>query len=79
VTLKKIRRALSLMQEFGRRVDTVLADDPDGHFIVGTAATGALRRTSMELTWALADPAEAWVPRGRFRLYMPSTQPGDGA
>jgi hypothetical protein len=55
VTLAKIRRALSLMQEFWRRVDTALADDPDGHFIVGTKATGALRRTSMELTRALAD------------------------
>ena len=55
MNLAKIRRALSLMQEFGRRVDTALADDPDGHFIGGTAATGALRRTSMELTRALAE------------------------
>jgi predicted thioesterase len=34
----------------------VLSEEQDGYFILGTkAATGALRRTSMELTRALAD------------------------
>ena len=60
MNLEKIRRVLRLAQEFGSRATRVLddIDANDGHFFVGTKATGALRRTSVELTRTLADLGE---------------------
>jgi hypothetical protein len=56
MNLEKIGRVKSLIRQFESRAaevhDQVLSD---GDLIVGTAATGALRRTSMELRRALAD------------------------
>jgi hypothetical protein len=56
LNLEKINRVLKLSREFGERQFAVKSEtDEHGYFITGTAATGALRRTSMELTRALAD------------------------
>jgi hypothetical protein len=56
MNLGKISRVNRLIRQFQRRAEE-LADQAaeDGFTIVGTKATGALRRTSMELTRALAD------------------------
>ena len=55
MNLAKISRVICLAQEIIRRAETVETEDPEGYFIGGTKATEALRRTSMELTRALAD------------------------
>jgi hypothetical protein len=59
----KISRVINLANELIARADIVLSEEEDGYFILGTkAATGALRRTSMELTRALADLATNTTP-----------------
>jgi hypothetical protein len=55
VNLKKIKRGIDLSQEFRERAGQVETDADNRWLILGTAATGALRRTSIELTRALAD------------------------
>ena len=57
MNLDKLATVLGLTEELNHRANVVLADTERGNDwpIVGTAATGALRRTSMELTRALAD------------------------
>jgi hypothetical protein len=56
MNLAKITRVKALVGQFEARVAAVQEEaGVDGFFIVGTATTGALRRTSMELTRALAD------------------------
>jgi hypothetical protein len=57
MNLDKLVHVLALTEELNDRANVVLADAERGDDwpIVGTAATGALRRTSMELTRALAD------------------------
>jgi hypothetical protein len=54
---RTISRVVKRANELIARSDTALADTEShtGYIIVGTKATGALRRTSMELTRALAD------------------------
>jgi hypothetical protein len=54
--LDKITRVKRLIRLFESRAAAVFDQaEADGSCIVGTAATGALRRTSMELRRALAD------------------------
>ena len=56
MNLEKITRVKRLIRLFESRAAAVFDQaEADGSFIVGTAATGALRRTSMELTRALAE------------------------
>ena len=57
MNLEKLAAVLGLTEELNHRANVVLADAERGDDwpIVGTAATGALRRTSMELTKALAN------------------------
>jgi hypothetical protein len=55
VNTQVIERVISLANEVVDRAHEALYSDPEGDFIVGTKATGALRGTSMELTRALAD------------------------
>jgi hypothetical protein len=55
MTLDKIDRVITLARQFESRAREAKASQTELGFIVGTAATGALRRTSMELTRALAD------------------------
>jgi hypothetical protein len=89
LTLEKIRRVLRLAQEFGNRATLVLddMDANDGHFFVGTKASGALRRTSMELTRALADlrrrgmgpvSITSTLPLSRAILRQPIARDGRG-
>ena len=89
MTLEKIRRVLRLAQEFGNRATLVLddMDANDGHFFVGTKASGALRRTSMELTRALADlrrrgmgpvSITSTLPLSRAILRQPIARDGRG-
>jgi hypothetical protein len=49
---EKIHRVVFLIREFLDRTDLLLNDE---YPIVGTKESGALRRTSMELTRALSD------------------------
>jgi hypothetical protein len=72
MNLEKITRVKRLIRLFESRAAAVFDQaEADGSFIVGTAATGALRRTSMELTRALADLRRPGaVPRPpRSRLF----------
>jgi hypothetical protein len=62
VNVEKITRVMDLAEKVTNRAHTVLADAPEGFFIVGTKATGALRRISMELT-STRRPAEAQAGR----------------
>jgi hypothetical protein len=56
LNFEKISRVITLATELITRAEHVETEaEADGSFISGTAATGALRRTSMELTRALAD------------------------
>jgi hypothetical protein len=55
LNLEKIGRVLGLVRQFQIRAGEITSDAENEHLIVGTAATGALRRTSMELTRALTD------------------------
>jgi hypothetical protein len=55
MTLEKIKRVRALLSEFQIRASRVEVEDDEYSGITGTAACGALRRTSMELTRALAD------------------------
>jgi hypothetical protein len=56
LNLEKITRVITLATELITRAEYVETEaEADGSFISGTAATGALRRNSMELTTALAE------------------------
>jgi hypothetical protein len=55
MNLEKIKRVRALISQFQIRAAAVEIDEEIHGFITGTKATGALRRTSMELTRALAE------------------------
>jgi hypothetical protein len=55
VNVAKISRVVQLIHVFMERAHEVTYAPEFDYPISGTAATGALRRTSMELTRALAD------------------------
>ena len=55
MNLNRIDRVISLAQPFEARAREVKLTLLDNGFVTGTAATGALRRTSMEPTRALTD------------------------
>jgi hypothetical protein len=71
LNLEKIGQVMDLVQQFEQRANEVVyaeTSENGGDIIVGTAATGALRRTSMELTRALADLRRPGNGPGVYRL-----------
>jgi hypothetical protein len=54
MTVTKIKAAIKEAEEFIKRGKAVIKENKDD-WICGTQATGALRRSSMELTRALAE------------------------
>jgi hypothetical protein len=78
MNLDKLAQVLGLIEELNHRANVVLTDAERGDDlpIVGTKATGALRRTSMELTRALAGLRETQVSRCEYCHHWNSTHDG---
>ena len=58
MTVTKIKAAIKEAKEFIERGNAVIKES-DNNWIWGTQATGALKRSSMELTRALAEMRKA--------------------
>ena len=59
MTVTKIKAAIKEAQEFIKRAKVAVDEASDNYGMWGSKATGALRRSSMDLTRALAEMRKA--------------------